>query len=198
VCLFKCVCDSLSVCVSLCVVCSSITVCVSVSMCLCEFLSLQILAMQPNVLLGNIIRKVVLHCNRRKHMQIQNDSKFKFFISLTKKCVVNTHNAIKCRNIWGVFLCLVEFWVFVTLFCICLHCAYLECVSVFVCIVSFCSKFLNSIKCYLFANIFVLTLSFPPLFLIFPNNTFGCIASICSMFLYLFALWVSFVACFCI
>jgi len=72
-------------------------------------------------------------------------------------------------SICSVFLYLVALWVFAARFCILLCCEYLQ---HFFCI---------WLHCEYFQHVFV----------------FGCVVSICSVFLYLVALWV-FAACFCI
>jgi len=122
--------------------------------------------------LGNIIRKVVRWPRELYYIAMQENT-----------CKYKTTANLNSTSVWQKMCCKYS-----QCYQMQKYSEYLQQFSVFVCIVRICSTFLYSVKCYLFANIFVLTLSFSPFFLIFPNNMFGCIVSICSMFLYLFAL----------
>ncbi len=69
-------------------------------------------------------------------------------------------------------------------FFICLHCEYLQCICLFVCIVSTCNALLSLFVLRIFAvRLFCLHCEYLQCVCLFV-----CIVSICSAFVYLFAL----------
>ncbi len=125
-------------------------------------------------------------CNFRKHIQIEKaPANQENIINLTAGAA-NTHNQIN-NFICSAFLYLFVLWVFAVCFFICLCCEYLQCVSLFVCVVSISSVFLYLFVLWVFAVCFFICLCCEYLQCV---SLFVCVVSICSVFLYLFVLWV--------